>query len=72
MKNYSFTRSMTDKLSIKGELSSDGRTITFENADKESETVAIAKCLEPFFGENVEFAIAVKTNQDLGENVGGD
>lgn len=66
-KNISYMRNITDKFSIKGKLSDDLKTITYLNDDKEFEDILIEKCLRNFRGQQVEFVIAVKTNEDLGE-----
>lgn len=67
-KNYSYTRSLTDKLAIKGELSEDGKTIKYIDENKEESIVSIDKCFEPFKSEFIELTIAVKMNQDLGDD----
>lgn len=66
-KNLTFTRTMVDKLTVKGLLSEDGQNITYISEDKEEVTIPVSKCLMNFKGESVEISIAVKQNMDLGE-----
>lgn len=66
-KSLSFTRSMTDKFSVKGLLSEDGKEITYANEDKEDVTIPIDRCFKNFCGENIEVTVATKMTQDLGD-----
>jgi len=67
MKNYAYNRVLTDKFSIKGILSDDAKTITYVNGEKEELQLAVAKCFEPFKGEEITLTISVKQDQDLSE-----
>ena len=66
-KNLSFTRTMVDKLVVKGLLSEDGNDITYVNEDKEEVTVPVNKFLMNFKGLSVEISIADKQSMDLGD-----
>ena len=66
-KNISYMRNTTDKFTVKGKLSNDLKTITYLNDDKEFEEITIEKCLKNFRGQQVDFVVSIKTNEDLGE-----
>lgn len=61
------TRTITDKVSVKGVLSEDGTTITYIN-DKTKEKITIAECLKVFLGKSVDFSICVKSEDELPED----
>lgn len=54
------TRTITDKVSVKGMLSEDGSTITYLNEDKEEREITIAECLKAFTNKEIEFNIQLK------------
>ncbi len=60
------TRTITDKISVKGILSEDGTTITYMN-DKVEEEITIAECLNIFKGKPVDFSIQQKSEDELPE-----
>lgn len=60
------TRTITDKVSVKGVLSEDGTTISYMN-DKLEEEITIAECLKTFLGKPVDFSISVKSEDELPE-----
>ncbi len=60
------TRTITDKVSVKGVLSEDGATISYMN-DKVEEEITIAECLKAFLGKPVDFSISVKSEDELPE-----
>lgn len=61
------TRTITDKISVKGILSEDGTTITYMN-DKVEENITITECLKAFLGKPVDFSISVKSEDELPED----
>lgn len=61
------TRTITDKVSVKGILSEDGTIITYMN-DKMEEEITIAECLKVFLGKPVDFSISVKSEDELPES----
>lgn len=67
MANYKHTRTQTDKFVIKGQLSPDGKFITYEDKEQGDVTVDITKCLAEFGGEEVIFNLAMKEETDLDE-----
>ena len=60
------TRTITDKVSVKGILSEDGTVITYMN-DKVEEEITVAGCLKVFLGKPVDFSISVKLEDELPE-----
>lgn len=60
------TRTITDKVSVKGILSDDGTVITYMN-DKTEEEIMITKCLKAFLGKPVDFSISIKSEDELPE-----
>lgn len=61
------TRTITDKVSVKGMLSYDGTTITYMN-DKVEEEITVAECLNLFKGKFIDFSISVKSEDELLED----
>lgn len=60
------TRTITDKVSVKGILSDDGTAITYMN-DKTEEKITITECLKAFLGKPVDFSISIKSEDELPE-----
>lgn len=71
-KNYVYSRTLTDKFSIKGVLSNDGKIINYINGDKEELELSVDKCFEPFKGEEITLTISVKEDRDLTEEFKGE
>ncbi len=65
MQNYKYNKVTTKKFSIKGELSNDGKIITYVNGDKEEMEIPVSKCFEKFAGQPIELSLALKTDEDL-------
>ena len=63
--NYRYKKSAIEKFNIKGDLSDDGKIITYINGDKEEKTIAVDKCFSQFGGMPIEFTLVVKSTQDL-------
>lgn len=63
--NYKYNKSIVEKFAIKGELSEDGRIISYIDADKESKQISLDKCFSKFRGFPIELSIALKTEEDL-------
>ncbi len=61
------TRTITDKISVKGMLSEDGTTITYMN-NKVEEEITIAECLNIFKGKPIDFSIQQKSEDELSED----
>lgn len=61
-----FTRTITDKLTIKaGTLSEDCSTITYENELGDEQDVKISDLLTAFKNQVIDFAVALKTDEEL-------
>lgn len=63
--NYTYKKNIVEKFSIKGELSEDGKTISYINGDKEECEITVEKCFSKFAGQPIELSLALKTTQDL-------
>lgn len=59
------TRTIIDKVSVKGQLSEDGSTITYLDEDKVEKEITVAECLKAFVGENIDFTVSLKTESEL-------
>ena len=65
MANLKYNKATTEKLAIKGLLSKDGKSIIYENADKENVTITIDKCFKMFAGQPIALILQLKTDEDL-------
>ena len=72
MKNRKYEKTTIDKITVKGVLSADCSTITFENDDKETETIELGKCLKPFSLQNITLMISNKDVKDMDEEFAED
>ena len=61
----SYTRSVTDKMAIKGVLSSDCRVITYKDEDDVSREIAVTDCLAPFAGKEIDFSFTEKSSDEF-------
>lgn len=59
------TRTITDKVSVKGQLSEDGSKITYLDEDKLEQEITIAECLNIFKGKPIDFSVSVKSEDEL-------
>ena len=66
-KNYKYNRVQNEKFNITGELSDDGKVITYINEDKDELTIDVAKCFSPFKGQAITLTIATKLDMDLSD-----
>ena len=64
-KNFSYKRSTTDKISVKGKLNDDGTTIKYLDENKVEQEITIAKCLSDFKGQEIDFTVSIKDDSDL-------
>ena len=61
-----FTRTTTDKLTIKaGTLSEDCTTITYEDENDSKQDIKISDLLTAFKNQVIDFTVALKTDEDL-------
>ena len=58
-------RTITDKVSVKGQLSEDGLKICYLDEDKVEQDITVAECLKAFVGENIDFTVSLKTEGEL-------
>lgn len=62
------TRTITDKVSVKGMLSEDGTTITYKDEDKVEQEITVADCLNVFKGKTIDFSVSVKSEDELADD----
>lgn len=62
------TRTITDKVSVKGILSQDGSVITYMDEDKNEQEITLAECLKPFLGNPIDFSVSVKQEDEIPED----
>ena len=62
------TRTITDKLTVKGLLSNDGTKILYTDEDKSEKEISLDKCFELFAGKPINLSISVKSETDLVES----
>ena len=67
MKNLKYDRTEIKKYAVKGVLSTDGKTITYLDDDKNEANIALSKCFEPFGGGEISLTITNKFTEDLSE-----
>jgi len=65
MKNFSYNRKISDKLTVKGVLSEDGTQITYIDDDKDEQIVSVEECVNHFAGQSITFAITLNKDEDL-------
>lgn len=61
----SYTRTVTDKVSVKGTLSEDCTMITYLDEDDVAREIKITDCLVSFKGKEIDFSVSEKTNEEL-------
>ncbi len=62
------TRTITDKVTIKGGLlSEDGSTITYIDENKNEQEISISDCLKIFSGSYIDFSVSVKSEGEIPE-----
>lgn len=59
------TRTITDKVTVKGILSDDALVITYLDEDKEEREITVAECLNAFKGAQIDFSVSLKTECEL-------
>lgn len=59
------TRTITDKVSVKGMLSEDGTIITYTDENKIEQEITVADCLNIFKGKPIDFSISIKSEDEL-------
>lgn len=59
------TRTITDKVTVKGVLSDDGTTIAYTDENKVEQEITVADCLKMFVGNPIDFSVSVKSEDEL-------
>lgn len=62
------TRTITDKVGVKGMLSEDGTTITYTEENKIEQENTVADCLNIFKGKPIDFSVSIKSEDELPED----
>lgn len=65
-KRLTHKRTTTEKVTIKGWLSDDATTVTYDE-DKEEKTVTVQDYLNKFASMDVEIVISSKSDEDLSD-----
>ena len=60
-----FKRNIVDKLLVKGVLSEDGTFITYTDENDVEQEVKISDLLNVFKNQEIEFGVALKSDEDL-------
>lgn len=61
----SFKRNIIDKLSVKGILSEDATYITYTDENDVEQDVKVSDLLNAFVNQPIEFAVSLKSDEDL-------
>ena len=59
------TRTITDKVSVKGMLSEDGTIITYTDENKIEQEITVADCLNIFKGKPIDFSVSIKSEDTI-------
>ena len=65
--NFTYKRTLTDKVTIKGMLSKDGKIVTVTEKDGEKE-VTVQDYIDKFTGNYIEITLQTKSENDLSED----
>lgn len=63
--SLTFKRNTTDKLTVKGIMSDDCKTITYTDEYDEKQTMEVFDLMHAFKGQEVTMSVALKTDEDL-------
>lgn len=61
----SFKRTITDKVQVKGVLSEDGTTITYEDDNKNEQEIKVVDLLKSFINQPIELSASLKSEEDM-------
>ena len=67
MANFTYKRTLTDKVTIKGMLSEDGKIVTVTEKDYEKE-VTVQDYIDKFKGDYIEITLQTKSENDMTED----
>ena len=71
MKNLSYKKIETGKITVKGILSADGTTITYTDDEHNKQTIEVSKCMKLMAGNDIVFTVALKNDEDCSGELGG-
>lgn len=60
-----FKRTTTDKIQVKGILSEDGTTVTYEDDNKVEQEIKVADLLNSFVNQSIDLSVSLKSEEDL-------
>lgn len=60
-----YKRTTTDKITVKGVLSTDGTYIAYEDENKDTQEVKIADLLKGFADCLIDFSVSLKAEEEL-------
>ena len=60
-----YTRTIADKITVKGTLSEDGTMITYLDKDEVMREIKVSDCFSSFRGKEIDFSVSEKTNEEL-------
>ena len=63
--NLQFKRNTTDKLTVKGGLSEDCKSITYVDEYEEDQTATLSDLINAFKDQEVTVSVSLKTDEDL-------
>lgn len=63
--NLTFKRTSADKLTVKGVMSDDCKTITYTDEYDEEQTAEVSDLIHAFKGQEVTMSVALKSDEDL-------
>lgn len=66
------TRTITDKVTVKGTLSEDGTVITYVDENKNEQEITVTECLKIFCGKLINFSISEKSEEELSNEIDTD
>ena len=72
MKNLSYKKIGTNKITVKGKLSSDGTKITYIDDDKDERVIEVSKCMQLMAGNDILLTIALKNDEDCSDELEAD
>ena len=67
-----YTKTIINKMSIKGVLSDNGTIISYIDEDDVVREIKVLDCFAAFSGKEIDFALSEKTNEDLDVEVTDD
>ena len=60
-----FKRTTTDKIQVKGILSEDGTTVTYEDDNKVEQEIKVSDLLNAFVNQPIDLSVSLKSEEDL-------